>query len=178
MTLNIRLDVVSDSISSCYMEIGDTSLVCSIYLQEKLEKEPNFELTYNTFEGKDIPFSNLLAQSINNLLVDRLETTLVKVNFFVFKNDENTFSACVNAFSICILRSGLRINDVLSACMVVVPGPAQINCVYRNGGRCFSQLFVAGLVENLGKFIPFCVEECKKKCEEIKEVIKNELKSI
>jgi ribonuclease PH len=182
----VEKGLVEDALSSCILRFKETNVICSINIREKQEGEDKIEVILSSSEPNESiaaqnnrQMSSLIKSSIENTFRDRMEKTLVSVYFYCISEDVYLFTACINAFSLCAIDTGLNFSDMVcsSVCffegdeLVSGEGSSSIYVAYNIHNNSIAQFYYTGNItrNSLRDGMFHLINECNRCGVELKE---------
>lgn len=187
--MDVTIGLIENALSSCYLRTGTTSVVCSIYLEQKNETDPRVEVEFPRQCLSSLHVS--IRSFVESLLITRSRSTQVKVSLYAIKEGPDLFSCYVNALSICAIFSGLRISDTICSATIYVDsqegkvseihgeGLFPVHMAYGLYGKKVGQIYFNGplSLEYIPNVMNELISTCSKRGDWIKQRIEELVKS-
>ncbi|KCZ74515.1 hypothetical protein H311_04519, partial [Anncaliia algerae PRA109] len=107
-------NIIKEAKSSCLLQDNENIVICTLNLEEKSEIDDFIEVNISEInsENRFVNLQNIMKEGIKSLFTNNLLKTKLKFTLFIFEG-LNSFEFIANSISICLLQSGLEMDDWL-----------------------------------------------------------------
>lgn len=118
--MHVEMGLVKKALSSCWLSSGTSSVVCSVFLEQKNEGDPQTDVRFPNQSARSVHAS--IRSIIESSLGVKSRSTQVKVSLYIVTEGDDILSCCLNSFSLCMRSSGLSVCDVICSATIYSDG--------------------------------------------------------
>ncbi|KAK6089445.1 hypothetical protein P3W45_001582 [Vairimorpha bombi] len=158
--MEITINPLQDSVSSVMIKTPTSVVICSLLFEQKTEQDPNIRVIFSTEENDEI--QEIIRNIIGKTIVERNAVTQFQIYFYEVVRGIDSFSACVNAFSICAILGNINTINTLSSASIVDSNLSFVaNMAYQIESESCINFYYRGTCEDVSQLYDRCVNDCK-----------------
>lgn len=187
--MKVTVGLMSSALSSCHLSTGTTSVVCSIFAEQKNEADPRISTECSGSSPTNIQLC--VGSMAESLFLTRSRSTQIRISLHVVREGPDVFSCCMNSFSICSILSGLRVSDTMCSATLYVgnrgeriseqggPDLFPVHMVHMLYGGKIAQVQFEGEMDlvHVSNVVSRLVSACNREGELIKEKIEEAVRN-
>ncbi|EOB13819.1 hypothetical protein NBO_58g0024, partial [Nosema bombycis CQ1] len=95
----------------CYFSSKHSSLICSIFIEQKGESDDPIEVLWNINDRFDL--REMVKNAITCAIIKENCTVKYTITFHIVKDGQDIFSCAINSFTCCAILMGISLKDTV-----------------------------------------------------------------